>query len=436
MFRSGLTTEFWWLCVYLGLCTVLGLSVEALAEVLVVALSLYIIWLFVHLRALEQWLERTRLSSPPENTFSGIWGQLAYDIKLLCHRYEKDKTRLQTVVARVQDMTSALSDGVVLLNKRQNIEWWNSAAADLYDFRDSDRNHKIANIIRHPRFLDYYDSENYDTPLDLTSSRNTDQRLQFQIHPFGKGERLLIIRDITRVYNLEKMRRDFVANVSHELRTPLTVIRGYVETFSHAKELPQKWAKPMEQMESQGKRMTSLINDLIILAKLETDEKDTQAKPVFIHNLIDIVINDAKAVDSDKQHIFSNQIEPEMSILGNEKELRSAFSNLVVNAAKYSPHGGTISITSKIFADQCVISVQDSGMGIEPKHIPRLTERFYRVDEGRSVATGGTGLGLAIVKHVLIRHEASLRISSDVGRGSEFSCYFPTKLIKQQDIAS
>lgn len=437
MSRSGLTSEIWWLCIYLGLWVVVGVSINALAEVLVLALSLYIIWLFVHIRALEHWLERTRISSAQENTFSGIWGQLAYDIRQICHRYEKDKSRLQTVVSRVQDMTSALGDGVVLLNKRQNIEWWNKAAGDLFDFRDSDLNHKITNIIRNPRFLEYFAKGDFDTPLDLNAARHSGLRLQFQLHPFGRGEHLLVVRDITRVYKLEKMRRDFVANVSHELRTPLTVIRGYVETFAQADNLPQNWEKPMSQMQSQGQRMTSLINDLIVLANLETDEIESDKQSVNLNLLIETIFSDARALSEDKNFDFVANLESSIIIMGNEKELRSAFSNLIFNAIRYSPEGGKISVETHSLGDQYIISVKDSGMGIDPKHIPRLTERFYRVDEGRSLESGGTGLGLAIVKHVLIRHGANLRISSELGMGSEFSCYFPKKFIHiNQKLAS
>lgn len=436
MFHRGLTNEFWWFIVFLVLIGTIGMSFGYLREALLFGMASYIIWLYIHLHRVAKWLTNARHSSPPENTFSGVWAELVDDIRLLCYRYEKDKVRLQAVVTRVQEMTSTLNDSIILLNSRDNIEWWNKSAERAFNFRDTDRGHTITNIIRNPKFLSYFNAHDYREPLDLDSPRHAGKRLQYQIHAFGKGERLIIVRDITRVHKLEQMRRDFVANVSHELRTPLTVIRGYVDTLSLAPDTSPKWEKPIQQMQEQGLRMTALINDLITLANLETEEREQAHEMVRITPLIQTILCDARALQSPIIHEFTQDISADISIYGNEKELRSAFSNLIFNAVKYSPNGGTIHITDERLGDQYILHVKDQGLGIDPKHIPRLTERFYRVDEGRSPYTGGTGLGLAIVKHVLIRHEASLRISSQSNQGSTFSCYFPIKRLMEERISA
>ena len=436
MFHRGLTNEFWWFAIFLVLIGTIGFSFGYLREALIFAMTCYIIWLYVHLTRVAKWLATARHSSPPENTFSGVWAELVDDIRLLCHRYEKDKVRLQAVVTRVQEMTSTLNDGIVLLNSRDNIEWWNKSAARVFNFRDTDRGHTITNIIRNPKFLSYFDAQDYREPIDLDSARHIGKRLQYQIHAFGKGERLIIVRDITRVHKLEQMRRDFVANVSHELRTPLTVIRGYIDTLLLAPDVNPKWERPIQQMQDQGLRMTALINDLITLANLETDVREEAHQTVYIEPLIQTIISDAKALKAANTHEFAIDIAANIALLGNEKELRSALSNLVFNAVKYSPSGGKILVTSEHLDDQFILHVKDQGLGVDPRHIPRLTERFYRVDEGRASNTGGTGLGLAIVKHVLIRHEASLRISSQMNVGSTFSCYFPAKRLVDERISA
>lgn len=425
MFRRGLKTELRWLILYLAVVAFIGVSIEKLAISLVIGLLLYIAWLFYNLHKLESWVLTTRRKSAPQNTLNGIWGEIADDVILLCNRYEKDKQRLQAVVTRVQDMTSALTDGVILVDGRSNIEWWNQAAKRLFDFRQVDLGHKLTNIIRHPDFIQYFEGGNYDEPIELESVRLSGQHLQFQVHRFGIGERMVIIRDITRVFKLELMRKDFVANVSHELRTPLTVIRGYIETLADNDEIPNVWKRAFSQMQDQCQRMTALVNDLITLTKLETDDRDIRQEAVDLLPVIESILADARALSGERNHNIHAKETSDIVILGNEREIRSAISNLVFNAVKYSCDGCDISVATHILENEFVIEVTDTGAGIDPKHLPRLTERFYRVDGGRATKTGGTGLGLAIVKHVLLRHDAYLKISSKLGKGSTFSCHFP-----------
>jgi len=440
MLRSGISTEIRWLVFYSCALTFIGASFGFGREAAIFSLVSYLAWQFYNLRKLEHWITNARLGKQPKENLQGFWGEIAEDVKLLSQRYEKDKLRLQSVVTRVQEMTSALHDGVVLADKRGNIEWWNKAATELLGLREIDVGHPLTNILRDPQFQTYFEEGDYSDPMEMESYRQEGQQLLYQIHPYGNGEHLIVVRDVTRVAKLERMRRDFVANVSHELRTPLTVIRGYVETLSDMPNLNPVLARALQQMQQQGLRMTSLVNDLIVLTKLETDDRSAQTQAVEIQQLVNIVFNDGRAI-SEKDIHLSNEVETGLSLRCNEKELHSAISNLVINAIKYGSGDSSKPCAVRVFSEcnENVFSlhIQDNGVGIDPKHIPRLTERFYRVDAGRSTSAGGTGLGLAIVKHVLLRHDAVLKISSLPGKGSTFSCCFPlSRLSKETPVAA
>ena len=236
----------------------------------------------------------------------------------------------------------------------------------------------------------------------------------------------MLVRDVTRLHQLEQMRKDFIANVSHELRTPLTVICGYLETLlDNVDDVNPRWKRPLSQMQQQGERMQTLLNDLLLLAKLEATDYPSDNQPVPIDSLLRTIKNDAQALSGQRNQTITLDVEADVALKGSETELRSAFSNLVFNAVKYTQDGGHIRIRWWSDGSGAHLSVQDSGVGIDSKHLPRLTERFYRVDSSRNASTGGTGLGLAIVKHVLLRHRARLEISSVLGHGSTFTCHFP-----------
>ena len=433
MFRRGISTEQRWFVAFLIATGIIGYLLDFFLLSLVLYLLAYVGWTFNRLAELDKWVEQARRMDPPPNDFHGIWGEIADDVKLLARRYQKDKLRLQAVVTRVQEMTSALTDSVVVVDSRANIEWWNIAAQKMFAFKEIDRGHKLVNIIRHPSFVKYFEDSTFDRPLEIESMRKEGQFLEFKIHPFGQGERLVVIRDITRMHRLEQMRKDFVANVSHELRTPLTVIRGYLETLADSPDLAQSWAKAVDQMQQQGKRMTALINDLITLSRLETEDVDEHQDVIHLLTLCQLIVSDARALSGEQDHIFSCTGDSEINLLGNEREVRSAVSNLVFNAVKYSPEGSKIDVHVAKDKHEVVVSISDSGKGIDPKHIPRLTERFYRVDDGRATSSGGTGLGLAIVKHVLLRHDGELKIQSKIGHGSTFSCHFPIARLVSND---
>ncbi|WP_075187148.1 phosphate regulon sensor histidine kinase PhoR [Teredinibacter haidensis] len=427
MFRKGIATELRWLLVYLCVAFAVGILMDAVWPCLLLGTLCYLGWMMCQIRRLETWVSDTRLQGQRENTLPGIWGEVAEDIELILKRNEKEKQRLKEVVFRIQEMTAALTDSVIIVDKRDNIEWWNKAAERQLDFEPQDIGRKLTNYVRHPRFIAYYESNVYDEPLELTSSRHEGQFLQFHIHRFGDGDRLIIVRDVTRVTNLECMRKDFVANVSHELRTPLTVLSGYLETLSDSREMPSSWLRAFDQMQDQTKRMTLLITDLLMLSRLETDDREQGQEPVKILPLLEQIVADAKVISGERAHIFRIDCAPNVQLMGIEGELRSAFANLVYNAVNYTPGGRKISILVDLNPLELVVKVKDCGDGIDARHLPRLTERFYRVDSGRSREAGGTGLGLSIVKHILLRHDADLRIKSKLKKGSTFACHFPLK---------
>ncbi|HEY6530338.1 MAG TPA: phosphate regulon sensor histidine kinase PhoR [Cellvibrionaceae bacterium] len=422
---EGYRTELLLLAGFISAVGLLGYLFDATLIALVIALTVYCLRIVFQTHRLARWVYDARRIHSADDRLATVWSDIAEDVRFLKVRHEREKQRLQAVVVRVQEMTTALTDGVVLIDKRGNMEWWNQAAGHLFGFKEVDRGHKLTNIIRTPRFVHYFDEEDYHQPLELNSSRKEDQHLQVQVHPFGQGERLVVARDITRVFKLELMRKDFVANLSHELRTPLTVIKGYVEALGDSEQMPAPWRQAFNQMTQQASRMNALIEDLITLSKLETQEREPQRTAIELGPLLSAVVEDAKALSAEHGHSFVLQGDLTARLLGNADELRSAFTNLVVNAVNYSPSGGKIMVSVQRSAAGLEVAVKDNGVGIDPKHIPRLTERFYRVDPSRSVLTGGTGLGLAIVKHILLRHDAQLRINSMPGKGSTFYCEFP-----------
>lgn len=429
MFNSSLKSEIWRLALLLAGCALAGGLSGHFTLLMLTGLTFCVIRLLLKISQLSRWTQATRLSRSAPKIHPGcIWSDVIYDIELLLARHEKEKQRLSTMVNRVQQMTTALNDAVILINRRGNMEWWNQAAERLFDFQDSDAGHKLTNLIRHPDFIQYFEQRDYDVPLALTLTRKQ-FHLEFHIHVFGDNERLVVARDSTRLYKLEQMRKDFVANVSHELRTPLTVIRGYVETLVDSPGTPPGMSKALAQMETQCDRMTVLINELLMLSRLETDQREKFDTPVSIAALVNTVIQETRPLGEKRGQQFVVVGDPDLAILGHEQELHSALSNLVINAINYSNDGSRIYIQYESNPFEAVIQVRDTGIGIDQQHLARLTERFYRVDPGRSTVSGGTGLGLAIVKHVLLRHNAELTVTSKVGQGSQFTCHFPLNVV-------
>jgi two-component system phosphate regulon sensor histidine kinase PhoR len=409
----------------LSLAIFIGWIFDVIPWALAFTLMLYSCWQRLQTRRLQLWLESSDIKDPPDS--HGIWGRIFDDIYRLQRRNQAGKDKLKSVLKRIQDSTEALRDGVLMVNDQGALEWWNTAAQQYLALKEShDINRPVTNLVRDPQFKKYFDDADYSELLEITSPINTSLTLQIHITLFGNNDRLIVIRNITRVKHLELMRQDFVANVSHELRTPLTVIRGYLETYiDNAEQMPPKWLRGMQQMEKQALRMDNLVKDLLLLSVLENGQERLPSN-LNIASILEAVIADAKSL-SNGQHNIELHLASEKNILGQENEIRSAFSNLVFNAVKYTPAGSNIDIHWREDTQGLYLDVIDDGDGIEPQHLSRLTERFYRVDASRNNATGGTGLGLAIVKHTLALHNATLSIESEIGSGSLFSCHFPAQ---------
>ncbi len=417
---------------WLALCVLVGTAVDAVAVVLVVGLVLYVAWLLWQASLLIDWLQAPEEADVPES--SGLWGEIFSNLYQQQTRHQADKRQLASMLNEFQASTAALPDAVVVVDSHGHISWCNDAAIDLLGLRvPHDLGQRIVNLLRHPGFVNAFNREQHDADILMPSPLNAQQTLTLRIVAYGEGQKLIMARDVSHVEQMERSRRDFVANASHELRTPLTVIRGYVEMMeeesSDAKPL-FPWHAPLAEMRQQATRMGRIIEDLLKLARIESQGGLARHDIVDIPSQLSIIVDEAKAL-SRGRHIFDVDIQADTRLYGLAVELQSAFSNLLFNAVQYTPENGSIKI--RWWADQrgAHFSVTDNGVGIEQRHIPRLTERFYRADSARSRDTGGTGLGLAIVKHALEHHESHLEIASELNVGSTFSCSFPLTRVRQ-----
>jgi len=373
---------------------------------------------------LLRWL-RSPIDTPvPDGR--GVWD----DIFAALHRRARVRLEQQTALShaleRFQSAAAALPDGIVLCDHHGRIEWFNPCAGEHFQLQgERDRGQLLTNLVRHPDFADYLRGRRYAEPF-LYRGAPAGRSLLIQVVPYGEDQTLLMSRDVSHVERLETMRRDFVANVSHELKTPLTVVAGFAETLlDHYAAIPAAEARNyVGLIHEQAARMRSLIEDLLTLAALETDGGGRHDEAVDVPGLLATIRGEAEMLSAGR-HRLCLEVTGPARLRGSASELRSAFSNLVTNAVRYTPAGGEILVRWQAAGQGATLSVQDTGIGIAAEHIPRLTERFYRVDRGRSRETGGTGLGLAIVKHVLARHDAMLEVRSQLGAGSCFSAVFP-----------
>jgi two-component system phosphate regulon sensor histidine kinase PhoR len=387
-----------------------------------------------HLDELFRWLRKPGLETLP--TGAGVWEEVLAAL----HRYLKGRdeaeARLAEALERFRAAGRALPDGVVILDREHHMEWCNPTAERHFGIDGRrDLGQPVTNFVRHPDFVAYVDNGDYREPVTLRLPRS-DAVLQLRLIEFGEDRMLLNSRDITGEERLETMRRDFVANVSHELKTPVTVLAGFVETLGDAAiemTAPQR-KRYLGLMAEQAKRMQRLIEDLLALSALESSAAPEQEGPVEMQPLLEQLAEEARAL-SGGRHRIAVRAAGSFRLTGSVKELHSAFSNLVSNAVRYTPEGGTVTLYTALDGARGVFGVEDTGIGVEPRHIPRLTERFYRVDQGRSRETGGTGLGLAIVKHVLTRHQAALEVKSELGKGSDFRAVFPAQRVAPLDPA-
>ena len=408
--------------VVLGAMGGLPLGVPGLGAV--AGLLVHLVLIYGRLYRLDRWVQEAEGRVP---WFPGVFGVIADHIYRLRRRDRKRKQRLANMLRHYQDFSRAMPDGTVVLGEGREIVWFNRAAQGLLGLKGRDVGFKLDNFVRHPSFVRFLQAPESEGGLEIPSPVNADTMLGIRLMPYGSGQYLLIARDITRLHRLQAVRQDFVANVSHELRTPLTVVAGYVETLNDtAEDLPPELRPIMDQIERQTARMRRLVEDLLLLSRLETTAIDENSlETVHVPQIISGIVSDAELLSGEEEHVFEVEADPGLTLQGVASEIRSAFSNLVFNAVKYTPPGGEIRIRWYRDGDRACFEAVDTGIGIDPRHIPRLTERFYRVDVGRSRAVGGTGLGLAIVKHVLQRHQGCLEIDSEPGEGSTFRCVFP-----------
>ncbi|CAG9172212.1 Phosphate regulon sensor protein PhoR [Cupriavidus laharis] len=358
----------------------------------------------------------------------GLWGEVYYRLHRLVKRWRLQVLQVEQQHTRFIQAIQASPNGVLMLDDADQIEWCNGVAEQHFGLNARrDVRQRITHLIRRPEFVHYLTRQRFDEPLAMRDMGEHKQGvISVQVLPYGDNRKLVITQDITKLENTEAMRRDFVANVSHELKTPLTVLTGFLETVRDLPVSEEDRRRYVDMMLVQSMRMQSIVEDLLALAKLESDAQPPGQELVPVREMVSHLVHDAEALSQERHHIAA-EIDPTVGLRGTETELLSALGNLVSNAVRYTPAGGGITIRLGWDDGHAVFSVADTGLGIAPEHIPRLTERFYRVDRSRSRDTGGTGLGLAIVKHVVSRHHAELRVNSEVGRGSVFRIIFPAE---------
>jgi two-component system phosphate regulon sensor histidine kinase PhoR len=395
--------------------------------------GLYLAWNLWQLRELHFWLQHRSVADPPDA--HGVWGDVVAQVVRLHRRKRFHKERLTRLFRELRRSTAAMPDGVVMLDPQGEIVWFNRKAAELLDLsRRVDLGLRIDNLVRHPVFVQYLHGGQYANPVIVRVDTPAERHLAFQLISYGEDQRLLMLRDVTREVRLEQMRKDFVANASHELRSPLTVVAGYLEAFGADPGLGEL-AAPVAEMRRQTDRMTRIIEDLLELSRFEANDGPIKGAPIDVAAMAALLRKDVLARSVHPRQVDVS-IESVWRLLGDEAMIQSAFSNLVDNAAKYTPAEGSMLIRWWTDESGAHFSVRDTGPGISSEHIPRLTERFYRVDPGRSRETGGSGLGLAIVKHALHRHGGRLEIESIEGRGSTFTCHFPPDRVMEARAAA
>lgn len=401
----GLGIEQFWICIFIGFLAFFASQMR----------SLYLV---------NDWIANRPYDVPPN--LHGIWGALLFNVYRSQRQERIVQAEMVGLIDRAQSSLVALAEAVVLIDDNHQIEWWNPAAERLLGIQPLDRGRNILTILRQPAFIEYFHHiDQAPDGLKIKSTVLDEHYVQVKMTRFGGESRLLVAHDMTRMHNLEQMRKDFVDNISHELRTPLTVLSGYIETFTDQEDMNPRWKRAFEQMQSQTRRMNALVNDLLLLSRLENEKTIAKNQIIDMPSLMNQLFDDAHAYNIDYGHTLNLDIDSHCDLIGSDMELASAFSNLITNAIKYTPKGGTITIGWHDDGEHGYFSVQDTGIGIDPKHLPRLTERFYRVDSARSRQTGGTGLGLAIVKHVLMQHNAHLEVESKENNGSTFKAVFP-----------
>ena len=429
MASHSLSIERWRV---LGVVTAI-LAIGSLTQHWVLAVLIpniaYIGWNLYQFKRLDRWLQSgVKTSKSPDA--GGIWGLVVRHIFRRERTEKKRKKRYKEVLRRLNSVISALPDAAVVLNKNMEIEWSNSKAQELLGIiKDRDTGQAVRNIIRDPEFSHYLDNEKKNKNMECVSPIDPMRDIALHLTPFGKNQYLMIARDISEQMTLQRMRKAFIANASHELRTPLTVVSGYLEIMETAQELPDSLRAPIVGAREQAVRMEGIIDDLLTLSRLEgTRLPEKGGNKIDVATLLTRLVKDISQTIAAESHTFQLDVDGALRLKGVETEIESVCTNLIKNAVKHTPSGTLIDVIwVRNGVGQACLTVSDNGEGIAPEHLAHLTERFYRVDVGRSRASGGTGLGLSIVKHIVERHGGTLYISSEEGQGTEFTACFSKK---------
>lgn len=410
-----------------------GLAMGRVALAMALTLGVYSLVQLWNVLRLEYWLRHRRVESPPD--ISGVWGEVVTIISRIYRRKNYHRARVTALLREFRRLTTAMPEGAVLLGSDHEILWFNQHAAEWLGLRRKrDLGIRIENLVRHPTFISYLKSGSPSHGV-VVQDLEGDRWLSFNVVRTGTAERqLLMVRDVSREQQLQSMRKDFVANASHELRSPLTVISGYLDALADDDKLDPTWNTPVLEMRRQAERMRTIIKDLLELSKLESGEYTQAERPVDMGGMLALLRREVMAMEQHPRSV-KLQLESDALLRGIESELHSIAANLVSNAVKYTPAEGEIELRWWTDEAGAHLSVRDTGVGIAPEHIPRLTERFYRVDPGRARSMGGSGLGLAIVKHALQRQDGTLQIESREGVGSTFTCHFPRSRIVPRNVS-
>jgi two-component system phosphate regulon sensor histidine kinase PhoR len=422
------------LAIAVAVATLIGLIIGRPWKVLVIVLGGYLLVQLWNLLRLERWLRHRRVESPPD--ISGPWGDVIAIVDRIYRRKNYHRSRVNSLLREFRRLTTAMPEGAILLGPEHEILWFNGRAAGWLSLhRKRDVGIRIENLIRHPAFVEYLKHGRPVEGVVVYEPAGGGHHLSFTlVRTQGSERQLLIVRDVSREMRVESIRKDFVANASHELRSPLTVISGYLDALSDDQSLDPAWNSPVLEMRRQAERMSSIINDLLELSKLESGERRHIERPIDIAGILSLLRREIMSLERHPRSV-NVQLDSNERLMGAESEVHSIVSNLLSNAAKYTPAEGEVTVRWWTDADGGHLSVRDTGVGIAAEHIPRLTERFYRVDSGRAREMGGSGLGLAIVKHALQRHEGTLTIESALGRGSTFTCHFPPhRVVAHEDL--
>jgi two-component system, OmpR family, phosphate regulon sensor histidine kinase PhoR len=425
---GAMTPAAWQMVSRLGLtllaALILGFATGRIALAFAITIGIYAAIQVWNLVRLERWLRRRRIETPPD--FSSLWGEVVAIVSRIYRRKQFHRARVTALLREFRRLTTAMPEGAVLLGPEHEILWFNHRAAQWLGLRRKrDFGIRIENLVRHPDFVEYLHSDEPGEGVVVQDASDVNRWFSFHVVRTGMAERqLLMVRDVSREQQLQSMRRDFVANASHELRSPLTVITGYLDALADDQKLDATWSAPILEMRRQAERMSTIIRDLLELSKLESGERPLDEEPIDVPGMLALLRKETLALEH-RPHDVRLTLDSKEWLKGVESEVHSIVSNLVSNAVKYTPPQGEIELRWWTDEDGGHICVRDTGVGIAPEHIPRLTERFYRVDSGRSRDLGGSGLGLAIVRHALQRHEGTLTIDSVEGRGSTFTCHFP-----------